>query len=209
MNERLKGQETTRVVKIDKPEGTYTIIYGAHNRETNSDLFPKSFDGFVVEWPSDNGQKLPDYFSGLGRLLMQQFQSVLEYAEANRVPIYNTDISVKGIVFWPTLLLLPFNPPTSRLREAIMAHKEEWMMKNVKGVNHLVTIIGSSHVGIEQQIKKPYEDRLNSLRHLRLVIKGVAGKKNSIYSIPRFDFNGKEWQLREVLEVPDLKALAR
>ncbi len=49
MNERLRQEDPTKVVRIDKPEGTYTIMYGPHNKRTNTDLLPKNFDGFVIE----------------------------------------------------------------------------------------------------------------------------------------------------------------
>ncbi|MDO8487238.1 MAG: hypothetical protein Q7S45_03020 [Candidatus Curtissbacteria bacterium] len=206
MNERLRQEDPSKVTRIEKPEGVYTIVYGAHNRRTNLDFVPPDLDAFVIEWPSDRyGQELPEYFSGLGRLFLPQFSSVLDYAERYRIPVYHADLGIRSFIAFPEIYLLPFRP-TSRLRETITAHKEEWLMKNVEGLNHLVTVIGAAHTGIEGQIRKRNEDRLNSLQRLGPIIRGIS-RQRSVYSIPRFDFNGNEWELGKVLEVPDLREL--
>ncbi len=142
----------------------------------------------------------------MGRLFLPQFSSILDYAEANQAPVYHADLGIKGIIAFTETIMLPFQP-TSGLRETITAHKEEWLMRNVEGTNHLVTIIGYEHTGIEEQIKKSHEDRFNYLRRLNVIVKGISRQRRGIYSIPRFDFDGNEWKLKEVLEVPDLKEL--
>lgn len=37
------------VVRIDKPEGTYTILYGDHKKPQDPEQLPEAIDGIVLE----------------------------------------------------------------------------------------------------------------------------------------------------------------
>lgn len=190
-----------RAVDISKPEGLYTIVYGAHNKRTNLALLPSTLDGIVIEWPSHTGLKKPEYMSDFGRLFMPQFSTVLEYAERIHLPVYHTDL---GLNLLPWIeMFLPWRPSTG-LRNVIMAHKAEWMMRNIVDINHLGMVLGAGHNGIEDQLRRTPEDRIRSLRRLSIILKALTRRK-TIPSISEYDFTGSEWKLAEVFEVQDLK----
>lgn len=190
-----------RSVGICKPEGLYTIIYGAHSKKTNLALLPETLDGIVMEWPSYTGSGQPGYMNNSGRLLLPQLSTVLEHAEGKKLPVYHTDLELNKF-FWLEMFL-PAQPSTW-FRNVVMAHKGEWLMKNVEGMRHLCMVLGADHNGIENQLRKTREDRIKSLQHLSILLKAISRRK-TIPSISRYDFNGIVWQLGEVFEVQDLK----
>ena len=203
MFEANSGDNLHRAIQVSKPEGLYTVVYGAHNKKTNLELLPHTLDGIVIEWPSHVGLKQPEYMSEFGRLFIPQFSSVLEYAERIQLPIYHTDLGLSLLSRFE--LLLPERPSTW-FRNVVMAHKGEWLMRNVDGMGHLGMVVGNGHDGIEDQLKKSAEDRIKSLQRLSLVLKALSRSK-TIPSISRYDFSDSEWQLGEVFEVPDLKKI--
>lgn len=201
MFESNPGNNLHRAVEVNKPEGLYTIIYGAHNKGTNLSLLPNTLNGIVIEWPSHIGLKQPEYMTDFGRLFMPQFSTVLEHAEGIHLPVYHTDLGL-NLLSWIEMFL-PWRPSTG-LRNAIMAHKAEWLMRNVDNMNHLGMILGSGHSGIEDQLRKTPEDRIKSLRRLSIILKALSRRK-TIPNISRYDFNGSQWKLEEVFEVQDLR----
>lgn len=92
------------------------------------------------------------------------------------------------------------------LRDAIIAQKEEWLMKRRGNQPHMGTVLGAMHTEIEDQIQHSSEDRLAFLRAAKPIWKQVISPE-TFSKMVRFDFNGKEWQVGEIFEVPELKEL--
>lgn len=102
----------------------------------------------------------------------------------------------------PELNAVVINP-----RNAITSFKERYLMV-AKGNNpHFVTIFGGMHVGIEDDIRKDDRELLGYL-HLSKGLWKDKYDSRSIYTIYEFEFNGPEWHLKQVHEVPQLKQLA-
>ncbi|TSC64196.1 MAG: hypothetical protein G01um101493_198 [Microgenomates group bacterium Gr01-1014_93] len=205
-------QEVVRnenVTHIHKPEGVYTIIYGRHDRYQNPNQFPEEFDGFVMEGIFDTHKgKIPPYITldDWVRVLGSQCVSVVEYAQRGKLPIYHADFSMKGIFWWPESLFLGgfFSSP---LRETIIAHKQEWLMRSLGNTPHLVTIIGEAHTGLEAHIQQSANERMRFLNRLRLPINIVMKDEGVVYKLARCDFDRGKWKVGEILEIPDLKEL--
>lgn len=192
-----------RVAQIDKPEGVYTLVYGAHNKRTNLELLPPTLDAIVIEWPSYTGSKPPGYFSELGRLFLPQFSTVLDYAKDRQLPIYHTDL---GLGFLANFEIFLPGRPSTWFRNVVMAHKGEWLMRNVTGMKHFAMVLGEGHTGIEGQLRRSPEDRIKALQRLSLILKALS-RRETIFNISRYDYNGSEWQLGGMFEVPELKAI--
>lgn len=94
---------------------------------------------------------------------------------------------------------------TLQLRDIVLAHKEEWLMKGgPKG--HLGTVIGGLHTGIENWLKRSSQERLEFLSRARPFFKDIV-VPDTFYEIIRFEFNKDRWKVAEIFEVPELKAL--
>lgn len=94
------------------------------------------------------------------------------------------------------------------LRNTVMAHKQEWLMKQMGHLPHMVTVLGRAHVGIEDLLQYSPEDRLAFLRSLRPLINQIVVPE-TFYQITSFNYDGKKWQTGEVYEVPELKELIK
>lgn len=93
------------------------------------------------------------------------------------------------------------------LRNAILAQKEQWLMEKMGERPHCASVLGMAHSGIEDQIRYSPERRLGFLRRLKPVLPWVISSKETFYQIALLDFNGRFWQVREILEEPELKEL--
>lgn len=92
------------------------------------------------------------------------------------------------------------------LRNVVLAHKEEWLMNKMGNKPHFSTIFGPLHAGLEDQIQHSPESRIEFVRALRPVLKTVVTPE-TLYKMIRFDFDGKNWRIGEIFEVPELKEL--
>ena len=57
-----------------------------------------------------------------------------------------------------------------RLRNALIAHKQEWLMKKMGTHPHFATILGALHVEIEEQIQYSAEERCKFLQSLKPIL---------------------------------------
>lgn len=95
-----------------------------------------------------------------------------------------------------------------KIRNVILAYKEQWLMAHAAGRPHLATIIGPGHACIEEDIQSSQEDKLAFLMrsYVRPFLR-IFPSKESVYSIVQFDFNGEEWKQTAMYEIPELKKL--
>lgn len=92
------------------------------------------------------------------------------------------------------------------IRNELLAHKEEWLANVLGNKPNLATIMGAAHTQIEDAIQSSPYDRLAFLRSVSPIIKTFFTSE-SLYKMVRLDFNGKEWQVNNILIIPELKAL--
>jgi len=92
------------------------------------------------------------------------------------------------------------------VRNIVIAHKEQRLMEYMKSHPHLVTILGAAHVGIENDIQSSAEKRLAFLQTLKPILHKVY-TPGTFYRAVRMDFDGKNWQVGDTFEFPELKAL--
>lgn len=95
---------------------------------------------------------------------------------------------------------------SSRLRASLIAHKEEWLAREMGNIPHFVTIMGKEHFGLEDQILNPVEQRLAFLQMMEPTIPVVLHPQ-TFYKMERFDFSDGQWQWTKELEIPELKAI--
>lgn len=93
-----------------------------------------------------------------------------------------------------------------KLRNTLIAHKEEWLMKHLATQPHFATILAGMHPGIEDQIQHSAEDRYKFLQSLKPILERMIIPE-TFYKMVRFDFDGRMWQVAEIIEVPELKGL--
>lgn len=93
------------------------------------------------------------------------------------------------------------------LSNIIFVQKEQWLMEKMDDKPHLATIIGAEHCGIENEIQSPKEKRIEFLERLSPILPLVVSPLETFYQIAIFDFDSKNWQTKEILEVPELKEL--
>lgn len=260
------------VVRIEKPEGFYTIIYGIHSRPTEPQQLPERFDGLFLETGRNN------YLEASLNFLKafkgdRQYQPVFQPLEEKRIPIYFADafldekvIALDSLVTGgegglaviiasqirkngqisrrdflrataSTWLLTPFvssmggfffgdigEEPIAELqkfshrlhpedklltltvRNIIIAHKEQWLTERIGKGPHLATILGADHVGIEDWILNSPEERITFLYRSKPIWRPFVAPE-TVYQMVRFDFDGYQWQVGEIFEVPELKEL--
>lgn len=91
------------------------------------------------------------------------------------------------------------------LRNKVMAYKEKWLAQNCAN-SQMVTLCGSGHVGIENELGTSNESILRYLRRLSPLIKAMV-KPKTFFSICRFDFDGKTWNNSQMHEIQELKEI--
>lgn len=96
------GQQDPDVVRLVRPEGTYTIMYGTHTVVQNPNQLPDKLDGIFletgenkyIEEPLETIQKLKEgsVISLLSYRSVVQYTDFLKSLEKRRVPIYFADL---------------------------------------------------------------------------------------------------------------------
>lgn len=98
------------------------------------------------------------------------------------------------------------------LREASIAHKLNYLVKDLGNNPHLGVFMGKGHRdaptrrGLEWQIERPSEERMRYLSSAEPDIRWSI-KPESFYQIVECRFSGQDWDVSRVLEVPELKRL--
>lgn len=90
-------------------------------------------------------------------------------------------------------------------RNAVIAHKQQYIMTHDKHYKHLVTMIGGQHTSLEDQILATPEERMQFLRVFKPILKRAYS--GSFYSAAEYGYTGTAWQLNRLFEVPELKEL--
>lgn len=90
-------------------------------------------------------------------------------------------------------------------RNAVIAHKEQYIMTHDKHYKHLVTIIGGQHTSLEDQILATPEERMQFLRVFQPILQRTYS--HGFYSAAEMHYTGTAWQLNRLFEVPELKEL--
>lgn len=81
------------VVDIKKPEGEYTVIYGAHFRKIDSGQLPKTFNGMVLEGVYDSKNWKEAMIFYVDRLKpLETYSGLFPVLEQKRIPIFSTDV---------------------------------------------------------------------------------------------------------------------
>jgi hypothetical protein len=69
-----------------------------------------------------------------------------------------------------------------------------------------VTVLGAAHVGIEDMLAMSNESRLANIKSLMPLIRKVIDPAY-FYKAVQYVYNGSEWKVQDILEIPELKAL--
>lgn len=93
---------------------------------------------------------------------------------------------------------------TATLRNVVLAHKQEWLMKHFGGYPHITTIVGSMHVDIETCILSSPEERLRFLDRVMPILKPMV-IPDTFAAIARCQYEGGGWKERGQWEVPELR----
>lgn len=94
---------------------------------------------------------------------------------------------------------------TITVRNMVIAHKAEWIMRHRGDKPHLVTAIGGYHTGLEDALLYSAEDRINFLQALSPALKRIPSE--TFYKSVELAFNGYNWEVKNVFEIPELKAI--
>lgn len=100
------------------------------------------------------------------------------------------------------------------LRNIVMAHKQEWLARQMGNNPHFVTVIGGKHVGLETELLNSGETRLDFLKKSQFRW-GSLIDESTFHAIHRFDYTDKperrlplgKWKLSNTFYVPDLGEL--
>ena len=84
----------TNVTRIDLPEATYSILYGMHIIEQNSDELPEDVDYLLLETGMHEYLKDPEYtINRLGNHV--QYKALFRKAEKHQIPIVFADLKYR------------------------------------------------------------------------------------------------------------------
>lgn len=133
--------------------------------------------------------------------------------------------AIEGLLFTTLGMQGEFMPPDIRklvekthpetwfflltLRNIVLAHKEQWLMETMGNKPVLATTIGSAHTGLEDQIMRSPEERLQFLRAVKPLLNRMFDPE-SIYKMVQFNFYPDRWNWwgpSRVYEIPELKEL--
>lgn len=89
-----------------------------------------------------------------------------------------------------------------KTREVINALKGKHLLR--QGLQHVGYIYGGGHVGIEDELLRPKDDELEFLRAMAPVLSKVFVPE-TLYSIRKYQFDGKNWVVGDTIAVPELK----
>ena len=281
--------QTGRTVRICRPEGIYSVIYGMHTELNDPNSIPIDTNGIFLETgPGYNytGEENPmitfNHFRGNpipGRIKHNQYLPIFDQLARSNIPIYFADlhftdnsillkeigipvgeflgafglsvnllhrIATKKLSRWDflkvaavTWLVAPrvsmesrlfasmihtgyeptgemlkvthrihpeFLPLTITLRNAVTAHKQRWLMREVGNQPHFTTSFGAAHVEFEDEIKKSREDRMRFIRLTKPFWQDLVTPE-TLYTITKFEYDGSDWKVAENYHVPELKHL--
>lgn len=94
-----------------------------------------------------------------------------------------------------------------QLRNAVIAHKLQWLMESdSKRYRHISQIIGSLHIGIETKLLDGPGRRLSFLTETQRIWQPIV-KPETFYKTALFAFEGQQWEVEDIVEHSDLKSL--
>lgn len=95
-----RSQQDPNVVKLVRPEGTYIVMYGAHNIAQDPSQLPGTMDGIFIETGDYDYVERPLEIVQLlkgGAPGVTQFTKIFKTLEEKQVPIYFADVALKPI----------------------------------------------------------------------------------------------------------------
>ena len=92
------------------------------------------------------------------------------------------------------------------LRNAIIAEKEIFFMKELGNNSTIATVLGAGHVGIEDMLTMDDTDRLNNLKSIMPAIRQLM-LPEYFYKAIQYVYNGSTWEVDKVFTVPTLRSL--
>ena len=95
---------------------------------------------------------------------------------------------------------------SSKLRNTILAHKQNWLMKKL-GAKHSGTVIGAAHKGLEVELEATAEERIAFLKKTQRFWYHAISPE-AFHKIVVMKFEGDNWVFSETYEVPELRELA-
>jgi len=93
-----------------------------------------------------------------------------------------------------------------KIRNALLAYKEQRIAEDLGGKQNLATVIGASHVGLSDRLRVGADENIAYLDALRPIIHLFANKNTLPRSI-KYEFNGDSWEVAGVTDYPELSAL--
>lgn len=90
------------------------------------------------------------------------------------------------------------------IRNALIAEKNTFIMNHISKKKHITTVIGGGHVGIEDMQSMDEEKRLANIKSLAPILKRIVNPEY-VYKAVEYVYDGKEWQVKKIIEVPSLE----
>lgn len=94
------------------------------------------------------------------------------------------------------------------LRNLVIAHKMDWLLKEVYRGGNIGLVIGGVHTGVENWLIKSPEERINYLRRTRPFWKWLV-EPTTFFSTAEVSFDGSYWKTSNGFQIPDLVEVVR
>lgn len=95
-----------------------------------------------------------------------------------------------------------------KIRDALIAYKEQKILEQLQGRQNIATVIGAAHVGIEDRLRATPPENLAYLDALQPIISAFANK-NTFSNAVEFEFDGRSWQQTAKMDFPELQSLLK
>ncbi len=118
-------------------------------------------------------------------------------------PFIKGEVRKKVLKLHPEQFLL-----TARLRNALMAYKQMWLMQESGVKQNCGVLLGRGHMEIEDDLQRGIDRTLAYLSRYKRLLR-FASHEEELYSIVRTDFNRQtnRWEITERIVVPQLAEL--
>jgi len=93
-------------------------------------------------------------------------------------------------------------------RHMVAGYKQEWLMREIGGKPHMVSVWGRAHIGYERVIEMTLAEKKHHIeRQIDLARERQVMMLESVYKIAECRFSNGKWQVEEMIDVPELKDL--
>lgn len=90
------------------------------------------------------------------------------------------------------------------LRNLVIAHKMDWLLKEVYRGGNIGLVIGALHAGIENWLIKSPEERISYLERTKPIWKGLV-EPTTFFTAAEVSFDGSSWKMSNGYQIPDLQ----